>query len=94
VPTSSTGGQGSSTGSDRFSIGLGAGSTASIDQSLVTSSLAGLPGILVWAVPSLVLAVPGVLLILAILAQVVAAAAWMPVVRRTLGIFGVERRRG
>ena len=62
-----------------------------IDQSLVTSSLAALGGSLVWAVPSLVLMIPGLLLILAIVAQVVGAAAWMPVVRRSLGDFGLGR---
>jgi hypothetical protein len=67
---------------------------SAINQSLVTSSLVGLGGALVWAVPSLVLTVPGLLLILAILAQIFAAAAWMPIARRSLGIFGVDRRRG
>jgi hypothetical protein len=41
-------------------------------------------------VPSLVLTVPGLLLVLAILAQIAAGAAWVPVVRRKLGPF---RRR-
>jgi hypothetical protein len=46
-----------------------------------------------WGVPSLVLTVPGLLLIIAMAAQVVGAAAWMPLVRRSLGVFGVGRRR-
>jgi hypothetical protein len=58
---------------------------AEIDQSLVVSSLAGLGGPLVWAVPSLVLTIPGLLLVLAVIAQVAGAAAWIPVVRRFLG---------
>jgi hypothetical protein len=48
--------------------------------------MAGLDGI-VWAVPSLVLTVPGLLLVLAVLAQIVAGAAWLPVVRRKVGSF-------
>jgi hypothetical protein len=52
-----------------------------------------LDGLLVWAVPSLVLTAPGLLLLLAILAQIGGAAAWLPVVRRKLGAFGIGRRR-
>ena len=89
-PTSGTDGQTKWTGPDRFGVGLGAESMV-IDQSLVTSSLAALGGTLVWAVPSLALTIPGLLLILAIVAQVVGAAAWMPVVRRSLGDFGLGR---
>ncbi|MEA2545231.1 MAG: hypothetical protein QOI09_504, partial [Chloroflexota bacterium] len=46
-----------------------------------------------WAVPALALTVPGLLLILAVLAQLAASALWLPVVRRWLGGFGVGRRR-
>jgi hypothetical protein len=38
-----------------------------------------------WAVPSLVLTVPGLLLMIAILAQGAIGLAWLPVVRRRLG---------
>jgi hypothetical protein len=41
----------------------------------------------VWAVPSLVLTVPGLLLVLAVLAQIAAGGAWLPVVRRKIGSF-------
>lgn len=45
-----------------------------------------------WAVPTLVLTVPGLLLMLAILAQAAFGLAWLPVVRRRLG--GDERPHG
>lgn len=45
-----------------------------------------------WAVPSLVLTVPGLLLMIAILAQGVIGLAWLPVVRRRLG--GDDRSSG
>jgi hypothetical protein len=50
-------------------------------------------GNLSWAVPSLVLAVPGLLLVLAVLAQAVGGALWLPVIRRRIGSFGVGSRR-
>ncbi|HEY8847095.1 MAG TPA: hypothetical protein VIM24_10580 [Candidatus Limnocylindrales bacterium] len=43
--------------------------------------------------PALALTVPGLLLMLAILAQLAASALWLPVVKRWLGGFGVGRRR-
>jgi hypothetical protein len=46
-----------------------------------------------WAIPSLALTVPGLLLILAVLSQALVGAAWLPFVRRWLGGFGVRRRR-
>jgi hypothetical protein len=50
-------------------------------------------GGLEWAVPALVLTVPGLLLILAIAIQaLVGGAVWLPFVRRWLG-FGLRRRR-
>jgi hypothetical protein len=50
-------------------------------------------GNLSWAVPSLVLAVPGLLLVLAVLAQAVGGVLWLPVIRRRIGSFGVGGRR-
>ena len=44
-----------------------------------------------WAVPALVLTVPGILLVIAVLAQALIGLAWLPVVRRWLG--SDERRR-
>jgi hypothetical protein len=49
----------------------------------------GLP--IEWLVPSLVVTVPGILLILAVLAQGAGAMLWLPYARRTLG--GDRRRR-
>jgi hypothetical protein len=43
-----------------------------------------------WAVPGLVLSVPGMLLVLAIAAQAVGAFAWLPIVRRRIGGFGLR----
>jgi hypothetical protein len=45
-------------------------------------------------VPTLVLTVPGLLVMLAVLAQGLGALAWLPFVRRDLGDFGLVRRRG
>jgi hypothetical protein len=46
-----------------------------------------------WAVPGLVLSVPGLLLVLVvILVQAVGAVAWLPVVRRRIGVFGLRGR--
>jgi len=45
-----------------------------------------------WAVPALTLTVPGLLLMLAVLAQLSASAVWLPFVRRWLGTFGLARR--
>ena len=50
-------------------------------------------GSLDWAIPALALSVPGLLLILAVLAQLAASAVWLPVVRRRLAGTGVGRRR-
>lgn len=46
-----------------------------------------------WAVPAFALGVPGLLLILAVGAQGLVSAAWLPMVRRWLGAFGVRRRQ-
>jgi hypothetical protein len=47
-----------------------------------------------WAVPGLVLSVPGLLLVVvAVGIQVVGAMAWLPVVRRWIGVFGLGSRR-
>jgi hypothetical protein len=46
-----------------------------------------------WAVPTLTVTVSGLLLMLAVLAQLSTGALWLPVVRRWLGGFGVGRRK-
>ena len=46
-----------------------------------------------WAVPGVVLSVPGILLVLAVIAvQALGAGAWLPVVRRRIGSFDVRGR--
>jgi hypothetical protein len=50
-------------------------------------------GLLDWAVPTVVLTVPGLLLLLAIAAQVTGGLVWIPIVRRFLGVIGLRRRR-
>jgi hypothetical protein len=45
-------------------------------------------------VPALVLSVPGLLLVIAVLAQAAGALFWLPVAQRWLGGFGIRRRRG
>jgi hypothetical protein len=47
-----------------------------------------------WAVPGLVLSVPGLLLILAVAAQTIGALAWLPLVRRRIGGFGLRPGAG
>ena len=60
----------------------------------VTTALGGLSGgVLAWGYPALVLTVPGLLLLLAVGAQAIGALAWLPLVRRRLGGFGIRRRR-
>jgi hypothetical protein len=73
-----------STAAGGYVVGLDPASQG--DLTLTTSAMASLDGI-VWAVPSLVLTVPGLLLVLAVLAQAAAGAAWLPVVRRKVGSF-------
>ena len=68
----------------------GVGTGPEIDVSLAAM---GSLGNLSWAVPSLVLAVPGLLLVLAVLAQAVGGVLWLPVIRRRIGSFGVGGRR-
>jgi uncharacterized membrane protein YgcG len=59
---------------------------------LTNAEFAGFDGI-DWAVPALTLSVPGLLLIIAVVAQLTASAVWLPMIRRWLGAFGVGRRR-
>jgi hypothetical protein len=46
-----------------------------------------------WAVPALALSVPGLLVILALMAQGVIGLVWLPYVRRSLRGLGVRDRR-
>jgi hypothetical protein len=74
---------------DPFAVG---GKTGVPLDGLVNIEVPTIAG-LEWAVPALVLTVPGLLLILAIAIQAVIGAFWLPVVRRWLGGFGLRRRR-
>jgi hypothetical protein len=53
----------------------------------------GFDGLLEWALPALTLTVPGLLLLLAVLAQSAGGLLWLPMVRRWLGGFGLAKRR-
>jgi hypothetical protein len=46
-----------------------------------------------WLIPSLVVSGPGLLILIVIGAQLLAGAAWLPLVRRDLGDFGLGSRR-
>ena len=46
-----------------------------------------------WLIPSLVVSVPGLLVLVVIGAQLLAGAAWLPLVRRDVGDFGLGSRR-
>ena len=72
---------------------MGRGDLGPIDG-LGDVGIVGISGLVVWAVPALVLTVPGLLLLLAVIAQAAGALLWLPVVRRWLGGFGLRRRRG
>ena len=77
--------------------GLGSGSGLGIDPIDPLDSVVGVDFVGVanfeWAVPTLVLSVPGLLLILAIAAQGSVGILSIPFVRRWLGGFGLRRRR-
>ena len=45
---------------------------------------------LTWIVPSLTLAVPGLLLVLVVVIQATTGFLWVPVVRRRIGSFGIR----
>jgi hypothetical protein len=48
---------------------------------------------LTWIVPSLTLAVPGLLLVLVVVIQATVGFVWVPVVRRRIGSFGLRGPR-
>lgn len=77
-------------GGDTFTVELGGGSR--IDGA-VAAMLGGLSGLFAWAVPALVLTVPGLLLIVAVAAQAVGGLAWLPIARRSLRGDGRSGRR-
>jgi hypothetical protein len=90
------------TPSPRLEIGVGPTATgggtprqptSGVDGA-VSTTLQALPGgVLAWTYPALITAVPGLLVLLAIVAQMLGALAWIPIVRRSLSGVGVARRR-
>lgn len=74
-------------------FGVGGGDDGLGDDVLVGTGLLGFDGLIEFAIPSLVFTVPGLLLVLAVLAQGLVGAFWLPFVRRWLGGFGPSRRR-
>ncbi len=77
----------------RFTIPAVGRGAPPIQGDLSSDLAARFSGALDWAVPGLVLSVPGLLLVLAVLAQSLGALAWLPIVRRRIGAFGLRRRR-
>jgi hypothetical protein len=76
------------TGSDGFVVGGGSAFDpvdVALGDDLVGATLVD------FAVPGLVLTVPGLLLVLAVLSQGLVGAVWLPVVRRWLGGYGLSR---
>jgi hypothetical protein len=78
-----------------FGIGSIAGSGSS-SPDVTFGSLGPLSFSFEWLIPSLVVAGPGLLLVLIVIgAQLLAGAGWLPLVRRDVGDFGLgSRRRG
>ena len=83
-----SGGPGGSAGPIRYAVGPA--DDAPVDLALAASgSTLGLT----WIVPSLTLAVPGLLLVLVVVIQATAGFVWVPVVRRRIGSFGLRGPR-
>jgi hypothetical protein len=79
---------------DRGALDVGgSGSAAGALDPIDVLGALGLGSLLDWDVPALVLTVPGLLLVLAVLAQMAGGLIWLPLVRRWLGGLGVRRRR-
>lgn len=91
-PPAGAGPGGGPTSSDDGLFSVGRGGLGPIDA-LVDVDLVGFDGMIEWAVPAVVLGVPGLLLLLAVLAQAAGGLLWLPMVRRGLGGFGFRRRR-
>ena len=61
---------------------------------VTAAAMGSLPGgLLAWSYPAIVMTLPGILLLIAIGAQALGAVAWLPIVRRRVGAFGVQRKR-
>lgn len=66
---------------------------AEVDGS-ATIDLAGFGSLVDWSIPSVVPGVPGLLVVLAVLAQASSGVLRLPIVRRRLGAFGLRRKAG
>jgi outer membrane biosynthesis protein TonB len=75
----------------RFTIPAFGPSNSTAQGHLSADSAVQFSGALDWAVPGLVLSVPGLLLVLTVVAQSFGALAWLPLVRRRIGGFGPRR---
>lgn len=90
-------GPGPTTGGDAFTIPLagpadeGGGTTQFVDFALAAALISGL-GVFLWSVPGLALSVPGLIVILTILAQAAGGLAWLPLVKRKIGSLGTGHR--
>jgi hypothetical protein len=91
--TVGSGGSGPAPSDDGIVVGGGTAAAPISVDGLTDLNVVGVDDLIDWAVPSLVLSVPGLLLILAVLAQALVGSLWIPVIRRWLGTFGVRRRR-
>jgi hypothetical protein len=91
-PGSATGGSGGASSGANPLNGFSVGGGGIAPFGLIDGGIGVFEG-LDWAVPALLLTVPGLLLILAVSAQLFAGVLWLPVARRWLGGFGVGRRR-
>jgi hypothetical protein len=60
----------------------------------VTTDALGALGLLAWTVPGFGMAVPGILLLVVVLAQAAGGLVWLPLVRRRIGGFGFRSAEG
>jgi hypothetical protein len=77
---------------DDFAIGSTAGGGPN-SPNVSFGSLGPLAFSFEWLIPSLVVSVPGFLVVVVIGIQLLVGAAWLPLVRRDLGDFGLRFRR-
>jgi hypothetical protein len=77
---------------DAFAIG-GTSDGGFSGPSVSFGSLGPLDFAFDWLIPGFIVTLPGLLVVLAVLAQVLVGTGWLPLVRREIGDFGVRRRR-
>jgi hypothetical protein len=81
---------------DQFIVPLpdGRGGPPTFVSPVLATDALGALGAFGWAVPGLVISVPGLAILLVVAAQVAGGLAWIPVARRRIGGFGLGGRRG